>query len=200
MKWLLILLPIIFILLLLFPVEFKIYYAFKNGRSSLKISTSYLFGLIKPELNPFDDKKEKKAKEEKSDEVKRDNESKGFLKLEEYRELIDYIIKRIAIEEIVWETEIGLTEAYYLSLLYGFMWWVKSFIVGYLHLKKEVKNIKINTFPVYSKNTFGSQFNCIIKIKMVYIINIWIRIIKLYKGGGKNDGPSNRRPNENYNE
>lgn len=207
MKWLLVIIPAVIVLLLLIPVEFRILYILDNGKSSIKISTAYLFGLIKPELQPFDNKNDNKKRDEskekykeRNNKLKKERKQKGLKKLTKYRELIDYITKKVKIREFKWETKLGLSEPHYLSILYGFMWSIKSLFVGYLLSKKEVGNIKINILPIYNSNTFRTQFNCIINIRMVYIINIWIWLIKLYKGGDKNDRPSNRSLNENYNE
>lgn len=193
MKWLLVIIPIITIIiisLLIMPMKLEILYVFKDGKSSLKITTSYLFGILKPEVQPFDNKKENNHMEGKT---------KGLKQLNNWT-LIDYIWEKIVIEKFKWETDIGLIEPHYLSILYGILWSIKGFITSYLISKKEIQELKINIIPLYNTDTIAIRFNCIIKIRMVYIINIWIKILKSYKGGEKNDRPSNRRLNENYNE
>jgi len=172
-------------------MKLDLLYIFENGKSSLKISTSYLFGLIKPEIQPFDNKKDNNNMKEKS---------KGLKQFNEYVELIDYIWERIIIERFEWKTNIGLLEPHYLSILYGFLWSIKGLIVSYLMSKKEIDYMKVDITPLYNTDAIAIRFNCIIKIRMVYIINIWIRIIKSNKGGEENGRPSNRRLDENYNE
>ena len=60
MKWLFLLIPIIIIILLLSYVKLNIVYIFYNGKSKLNVSTSYMFGLIRPEVFPDGDNKNKK--------------------------------------------------------------------------------------------------------------------------------------------
>jgi len=180
------------------PMKLEISYVFHNGKSSFDISTSYLFGLIRPEIQPFDNKKEDKQTEKENKQM--EDKSKGLRKYSDYRIIIDYIWEKIVIEKFKWETDIGLQEPYYLSILYGFLWAIKSFIISYIMSKKEIDDMAINITPIYNTNKIATRFNCIIKIRMVYIINIWIRILKSYKGGEGNVRSSNRRLNENYNE
>lgn len=201
MKWLLVLVPLISLIivsLLIMPMKLEISYIFHNGKSSFDISTSYLFGLIRPEIQPFDNKKEDKQTEKENKQM--EDKSKGLRKYSDYRIIIDYIWEKIVIEKFKWETDIGLQEPYYLSILYGFLWAIKSFIISYIMSKKEIDDMAINITPIYNTNKIATRFNCIIKIRMVYIINIWIRILKSYKGGEGNVRSSNRRLNENYNE
>ncbi|GEM_PF-664390 len=201
MKWLLVLVPLISLIivsLLIMPMKLEISYVFHNGKSSFDISTSYLFGLIRPEIQPFDNKKEDKQTEKENKQM--EDKSKGLRKYSDYRIIIDYIWEKIVIEKFKWETDIGLQEPYYLSILYGFLWAIKSFIISYIMSKKEIDDMAINITPIYNTNKIATRFNCIIKIRMVYIINIWIRILKSYKGGEGNVRSSNRRLNENYNE
>lgn len=201
MKWLLVLVPLISLIivsLLIMPMKLEISYVFHNGKSSFDISTSYLFGLIRPEIQPFDNKKEDKQTEKENKQM--EDKSKGLRKYSDYRIIIDYIWEKIVIEKFKWETDIGLQEPYYLSILYGFLWAIKSFIISYIMSKKEIDDMAINITPIYNTNKIATRFNCIIKIRIVYIINIWIRILKSYKGGEGNVRSSNRRLNENYNE
>ena len=199
MRWLLILIFGLVILLLYLPVKFSIFFLFENGKNDIRVSFTYLFGLIKYEIKAFDNKNKAKC-EEVSERKKKEKRGKELKKIAEYKELIDYIIRKILVKKFYWETEIGLLDPYYLSIFYGFIWWVKSLIIGYIVSKKSIKNLNIKVLPLYNSNEFRSQFNCIINIRMVYIINIWILLVKLYKGGEKIDRPSYRRFNENYNE
>ncbi|MBZ2173777.1 DUF2953 domain-containing protein [Schnuerera sp. xch1] len=187
MKWLLILIPTIFITLIYSPVKFNIFYKVSNGYDKLKISTSYLFGLFKPEFQPF----KKKGNE---------NESSPIIRYFWYEELIKYTCNRMIIEYINWETTIGYSDPFYLSIIYGSIWWLKGIIISILMSNKDIQQIDTNVIPIYDKNQFDMRFNCIIKIRMVYIITIWIWFLKIYKGGEKIDRSSNRRLNENYNE
>jgi len=188
MKWLL-LVPVVIIILLLSYVKLTIKYIFYNGKSNLKISTSYLFGLIKPEIIPDDNKDSK----EKS--IEERNRS-SILKYRDYKNIFQYIFDKVIIEKLSWRTKIGLEDPFYLSMIYGSVWWIKSLIVSYILSRKETDKLNIEVLPCYNTNLLDTRFNCIIKIRMVYIINIWIRLLKIHKGGEKNDRTSNRRLDE----
>lgn len=197
MKWLLIVIPLVFIIFLFSYAKFNIYFMFNDGNSIFDISTSFLFGLLKPEIQPFDKNKENKSNSKSSQKEKKPPK---IIKYYDYEEIIKYLWKRIVFEELKWETKVGITDAFYLSVIYGNIWWFKSLLTSIFLLKKDSENIYINVTPIYNINHLETKFNCIIKIRMVYIINIWIWLIKLYKGGEKNDRSSNRRLNENYND
>ena len=193
MKYLLVLIPIFFFFLLYLPVKFEIKYTYSSDNSRLDISTSYLFGLFKPELYPFDKNKRENNK------FNTLNSIKPIIKDSQYRRLIDYIWDKSIFEEISWNTKIGLTDAFLVSIVYGILWSLKSIIVSFILTNKEIDNIDIDVTPIFNENQLDISFVCIIKIKMVYIITVWIRSLKLYKGREENDRASNRRVNENYN-
>ena len=192
MKYLLISIPFILILLLFLSVKFEIKFIYNNGCSRLNISTYYLFGLIKPELYPFDKKRYSNFKENR--------DSKAIIKKLYYKKLINYIWDKSVFKEINWKTKIGLTDAALVGIVYGVVWGLKSTLLGLVLRSKEIESIHIDVIPVFNENQLDIRFNCIIKIRMVYIINVWILLLKLYKGGEEVDRASNRRLNENYNE
>lgn len=195
MRWFLITAVIILgiLLILLFSyVKFNIKYKF-NGNSELRVNIEYLYGLLKPEIIPFDNKENTTKKDKKKNENK-------LSPIAQYKGLISYIFDRIVIEKLNWQTNIGYADAFSLSIIYGILWWFKSIIIGILMSYKDIKSVNIKVIPLFNTNQIDISFDCIIKIRMVYIINIWIRLLKLYKGGEGNDRSSNRRFNENYNE
>ena len=192
MKYLLISIPFILILLLILSVKFEIKFIYNNGCSQLNISTSYLFGLFKPEFYPFDKKKHGK--------FKRNGNLKLIIKNLPYRRLINYIWDKSVIKEINWSTKIGRTDAALVGIIYGIIWGFKSTLISLILRNKEIKSVDIDVIPIFNENQLHIKFNCIIKIRMAYIINVWIWFLKQYKGGEKIDRTSNRRVNENYNE
>lgn len=192
MKYLLISIPFILILLLILSVKFEIKFIYNNGCSQLNISTSYLFGLFKPELYPFDKKKHGK--------FKKNGNLKLIIKNLRYRKLINYMWDKSVFKEINWNTKIGLVDAALVGIIYGIIWSFKSTLFSLILRSKEIESIHIDVIPVFNENQLDIRFNCIIKIRMVYIITVWIWLLKLYKGGEEIDRTSNRRVNENYNE
>ena len=192
MKYLLISVPSILALLLFLSVKFEIKFVYNNGSNKLNISTSYLFSLFKPELYPFDKKRYRKLKKNK--------DSKLIIKNLRYRKLINYIWDKSVFKQINWSTKIGFTDAALVGIVYGTVWGFKSILISLILRSKEIKSIDIDVIPVFNENQLDIRFNCIIKIRMVYIIIVWIWFLKLYKGGEEVDRTSNRRVNENYNE
>ena len=192
MKYLLISVPSILALLLFLSVKFQIKFVYNNGSNKLNISTSYLFSLFKPELYPFDKKRYRKLKKNK--------DSKLIIKNLRYRKLINYIWDKSVFKQINWSTKIGFTDAALVGIVYGTVWGFKSILISLILRSKEIKSIDIDVIPIFNENQLDIRFNCIIKIRMVYIIIVWIWFLKLYKGGEEVDRTSNRRVNENYNE
>ncbi|MCF6465111.1 DUF2953 domain-containing protein [Clostridium sp. Cult2] len=195
MRYFIILTLFIIIILLILPIEFIVEYKYTGGYSKLNVRTSYLFGLLKPEIYPFD--KEKKSRHVNTGFIARitsiqdDNRFKKF---------VDIIWNKLVIKEINWETKIGFKDAYFVGIISGSLWCFKSIITSFLMSKKEIKNLYYNVIPIFDENYLDILFDCIIKIRMVYIITVWIWLLKLKKGGEKGGRTSNRRFNENYNE
>ncbi|NMB27155.1 MAG: DUF2953 domain-containing protein, partial [Tissierellia bacterium] len=184
--------PSILVLLLFLSVKFEIKFVYNNGSNKLNISTSYLFNLFKPELYPFDKKRYRK--------FKKNRDSKLIIKNLRYRKLINYIWDKSVFKQINWSTKIGFTDAALVGIVYGTVWGFKSILISLILRSKEIKSIDIDVIPIFNENQLDIRFNCIIKIRMVYIIIVWIWFLKLYKGGEEVDRTSNRRVNENYNE
>ena len=184
---------IVTIVLLILPIKFKIKYKYKNGDSRLNITTSYIFGLLKPEIYPFDkERRSRKYQTEGKDRIKSIYKDSG------YKKFIQIIWEKLILEQILWETKIGFEEAFLVGIISGSLWYFKSIIISLLLAKKDVKKLSYNVKPIFNQNQLDIQFNCIIKIRMVYIITVWIWIIRLNKGGEKFGRTSNRRSNENY--
>jgi len=204
MKWLILIISgviAVIIVLLLSYVRFNIIYIFYNGKSKLKVSTSYFFGLFKPEIIPDNDEKNNKSNKrslEKNKEAR--NDAFSLDKFSNYKEIFDYIIDKSNIEKLSWKTKIGYEDPFILSIAYGSIWWIIGIISSFILPKLNMEKINIEVIPNYNVNLFNTRFNCIIKIRMVYIINVWIKLLKLYKGGEKNDRTSYRGINEDNNE
>lgn len=114
--------------------------------------------------------------------------------------MINYIWDKSVFKQINWSTKIGFTDAALVGIVYGTVWGFKSILISLILRSKEIKSIDIDVIPIFNENQLDIRFNCIIKIRMVYIIIVWIWFLKLYKGGEEVDRTSNRRVNENYNE
>lgn len=195
MNYLFFLIPAIIILLLILPIKFRFKYSLIENEMYLNISSSYLLGIFSPEINPLD-KKNKNRK----------NSSKGIgdfrniIKGLDYTELIKYTWNRLDIEKLFFKATIGSDNPLVSAVLYGFLWNIVGIFSGYLSMHKDIEDFDVNILSTFENNCLNVEFDCIIKIKMVYIINIWIRLIKLYRGGVRNVRTSNRRINASYND
>lgn len=195
MKYLLVLIPAILIILLILPVKFRFEYTLIESEMHFKISSSYLLGIFSPEFNPLDRKK--KSKKSNSKPLK---SFKNIIKGLDYMELIKYIWNKLNIEKLEFKTKIGSTNPFISAMLYGLVWNIVGTSIGCLSMYKNIDNLDIDVLPAFEENNLDIKFDCIIKIRIVYIINTWIKLIKLYKGGVKNVRTSNRRTNESYND
>ncbi|WP_236908277.1 DUF2953 domain-containing protein [Clostridium sp. Cult3] len=166
-------------ILLLLPVQFNIYFLYRVDAIEFNISISYLFGLFSPEIYPFDKKKKTRGK--------------NSIKEVYTRGLMDYIWDKISFEKLTWKTNMGFKNAYLAAVVYGSIWSIKSIVISLILANKEIDEVDIDVNVNFNEELLDILFNCIIKIRMVYIINIWIRIIKMFKGGGKSVRTSNRR-------
>ncbi|NMB08031.1 MAG: DUF2953 domain-containing protein [Tissierellia bacterium] len=187
-------LAIVFLLLLLLPIKFRIELKIIENKMSIKLSSSYLFGLFSPEIYPKDSKRKKRSSSSNLKAIR------NTIKELKYIDLAKYIWNRLHIEKLQSIITIGTTNPFNTSILYGSLWSVKGIGISYLLKKKDINLLDIDIIPCFGKNQLDIDFHCIIKIKMVYIINIWIKLLKSYKGGEKNVRTPNRRVNEIYNE
>lgn len=195
MKYLLFLIVVIMILLLMLPMKFRFQYSLIGSKMNFNISSSYLFGIFSPKINPLDEKNKKKKKNSKDL-----GAFKNILKGLDYTELIDYIWDRLYIKKLHFKSTIGSDSPFIGALLYGLLWNIIGILTGYLSVYKDIEDFDVNILSTFENNCLNVEFDCIIKIKMVYIINIWIRLIKLYRGGVRNVRTSNRRINASYND
>lgn len=179
----------IILVLLILPLKIKFYYEFTDS-SKYKITITYLFGLIKKEI----DSTEKEKKENRRGLT-------NFRKIDAY-ELLRYFVDKGKIERLFLNVKIGLKDPFLLGILGGIIWSITSFIFGLILRDKtleEVKEKEIMVTPLFNQDIFQLFFLCIIKAKFVYIIIVYFKFVKKRKGGEIFARTSHRRFNENYN-
>jgi hypothetical protein len=180
----------IFSILFLIPFKFMIYYEFTN-QSKYKIIITYLFGLIKKEV----DSTSKDIEQNKNGE---DNSSKV-----NSIDFIRYIIDKGDIRKLYFRINIGFKDPSLLGIAVGIIWAIVNIIFAYFINSYDIDDIgdrDIQVIPIFDDDIFQLFFLCIIKVNLVYIITAYIRSLKIKKGGDSIAGTSNRRINENYNE
>ncbi|HEY8361403.1 MAG TPA: DUF2953 domain-containing protein [Tissierellaceae bacterium] len=184
----LILFLFILLILLIIPLKIEFYYEFTDY-SKYKVTVSYLFGLIKKEIDST--KKEKESKKSKS----------GLKKIDAY-DLLRYFIDKGQTKKIYLNIIIGIKDPFLLGIVTGIIWSISCLIYSFILKDKyinEIDNKYIMVTPKFNEDMFQIFFLCIIKVNLVYIIIIYIRYMKKRKGGGIFARASNRRLNENYN-
>lgn len=112
--------------------------------------------------------------------------------------LVKYI--KIEIEKINLKLDIGTYDVLLNTSIVFIISTVISILVPHLVDNKNYKNIYYKILPINkNKNLIDLKLNCIIKLKMVHIINI-LYMYLTRKGGDRFDGTSNRRAYDNCNE
>lgn len=96
----------------------------------------------------------------------------------------NYMLKKIKIETIIWETKIGYSDAAVCALATGCLWAIKSIIINYIYSKYKLIKFKYDVNTIYNENVFEIDFDCIIKFKVISIIKgILFSLLSIVKGG-----------------
>lgn len=160
-----------------------------NGIPFLKLDT---------EVNNNEDKEEKSIityKEMQKIQAK----LKRFFQL--YFHVLEYLRKNIKINYLLWITKFGTEDAATTAILSGFFWMIKGNLMAIIKNNMQCNEINLNVIPRFDEQIFKTMINCIISIKIGYIIIATIKFgyTFLRKGGVCNGKSSNRGVNENYN-
>ncbi len=233
LSWYWFLLPIpIWLMVGLSPVELNIQIKKRGNDERIDVGVHLFWRLINfdldiPKIITKKGKIEVEAEVEKPHRKPIIDKNKGFtlsfkMFLEGLCELIvkkDYILKKIKqfqkitkrivkLDKFEWETEYGVDDAALTGTLYGLVWQLKSTVLFLLNRTVKFRcNPSIKVYPEFNRFVFKTQLNCILKLRLGYIILIGMffstMVIK-YKiskklGGGKSVRSSNSRTNENSN-
>jgi len=116
-----------------------------------------------------------------------DQKTPALLPAGGYIKMFLMILKHLLVEEFNWDTIIGTGDAMYTALGTGSMWALQGTIIGYLSSLSTIKDLHINIQPDFRGSTIRSEFNCILKIRIVHIIitaiYIFWLIIRRYLNG-----------------
>ena len=112
--------------------------------------------------------------------------------------LVKYI--KIEIENLNLKLDIGTYDVLLNTSIVFIISTAISILLPHLVNGKNYENINYQILPINkNKNLIDLKLNCIIKLKMVHIINI-LYMYLTRKGGDRFDGTSNRRAYDNCNE
>ncbi|KJF28171.1 DUF2953 domain-containing protein [Clostridium aceticum] len=152
-----------------------------NGRN---IITANIYKKAKvSNTNAIEDEKEEK--EFNYDEIKIIIK-KGHYYYKKYCEVLHYIHKRITINKVLWKTNIGLEDAADTAIISGILWGIKSNLMTLLKRKLRPQRIYIDVVPCYVSKKFGVIFDCIVTLKIGYIIIAGIKLLSTKIKGGEN--------------
>ncbi|MGV8145026.1 MAG: DUF2953 domain-containing protein [Alkaliphilus sp.] len=99
-----------------------------------------------------------------------------------HKKNIQYLEKKVTVEEFTWETAIGLDDAAITAISSGALWAIKSNIVSILLSRYKFRDLHVDVKPCYDNECIFTDINCIIMFKTGHIINaaipIFLRKIK----------------------
>lgn len=147
---------------------------------------------------------EVKTNEEYSEKYKDDN--KSVVNINEFEKIIkkyrriykrfskyiipfmEHIKEKIKINNINWNTEVGLSDACETAIFTGTIWSIKSTIISFIYNNYNLYNSHINVVPNYNTATFKTSINCIFTIKVGDIITVGLKtLLAKAKDGVKNE-------------
>jgi len=94
-----------------------------------------------------------------------------------YNNTINYIRKKLLFEKLNWDTKIGTGDAAETAIITGLFWAVKSSILSVFNSKLRLNDIGVNITPVYETAQLKTRLDCIISLKVGYIIIACIKFV-----------------------
>ncbi|MBO8159952.1 DUF2953 domain-containing protein [Thermosyntropha sp.] len=107
--------------------------------------------------------------------------------IEENYKIYKYVLKNIVVEQLKWNTILGMKDAFQTAIITGILWAVKGNILSILSSLSKIKSIFIDIRPDFTGENKNSEFFCILNISIAHIIIIaayvlWLRIRRLRHG------------------
>jgi len=97
-----------------------------------------------------------------------------------------YMLTRIRLEKLYWNTSFGTGEPYYTGLITCIAWSFKGVIVSSVCRRFRTVTIPVfSVVPVFNRTGLMISFDCILKTRIGYIIITGIKIITALLIGGK---------------
>ncbi|RKD34542.1 DUF2953 domain-containing protein [Thermohalobacter berrensis] len=87
-----------------------------------------------------------------------------------FLEVKNYLLKKISIKKLYWNSKIGLEDAAITGIAIGLLWNFKNILIIFINNNIQSENISYNIIPEFNKKVFETKFDCIIRVKLVYII------------------------------
>ncbi|QUH26574.1 DUF2953 domain-containing protein [Serpentinicella alkaliphila] len=94
-----------------------------------------------------------------------------------YNKTINYIRRKIIFDKVYWNTIIGTGDAAETAVIIGILWGLKSGILSFINNKLKLDDIDLKVVPNYETTQLKTRLNCIISLKIGYIIIACIKFI-----------------------
>lgn len=188
LPYLLIIAMLIFLIVLI-PLYIDASFKMIDKDNKFKIKLIALGGLVKYTI--IDSKQlDEKRIEKKEKNISKENKAKKLYESygrDKYftKGVIYYLWRKIKIKKINWNTRLGMEDAAVLGIMTGVLWSIKGVIIGFILNNKIVEDLYVDVVPVYNTNNIEISFNCIIKVKIVYIITASFYGLKTKIKGGE---------------
>jgi hypothetical protein len=211
MKWLTIILIILFIILvtiLLTKLTVILDFYHGNDNDHLKLEFKIWFGIIKYKkeipLIKMDDnsptivvkdktkmgKDEKTTKEDENQVDKKDilssmNDAKELLKhVVKLHHIVRNFLRKISVKRVEWHTVIGVGDAAYTGMATGAIWAVKGSIIGIIsHYMKLKEMPRMTVTPYFQQSVSQTRFRCMFQFRIGQAMLAGLKLIKFWKGG-----------------
>ncbi|MCX7923295.1 MAG: DUF2953 domain-containing protein [Clostridia bacterium] len=199
--FLIIILSILFIVRIYIILEYEVI----GLNDYIKLTFSALGGLIKYEykikdrLHRISEKKEAKSTE--ADGIL--NKLRNLHKVYELMEKLKvYLKKKLWLNEVKLEIDIGTGDAYYTGIISGMLWAAAGVFTSIIANTFTTLKNRVCVRPNFMEKKFKAELYCIFSIKTVHIIVVVIKVLlhrlknKNLKGGVINGRTSNRRSDD----
>ena len=214
-------LAILFLIFLLFLIPLKVNIILKIQKSELEDQISLyirtLFGFVQYRLvMPFSDifyqelealfcikTDESKTNSNQNTHYKEQNKFYSFKdsnkkKYIKYYKILSPVIfsflNKLKFHCLHWTTDIGIKDAAVTGMLSGFLWIIKGHLISFLNNNVVCRNMSLAINPFFNKDIIRMHLDCIIGIKIGYIITASIKtaFLIITKGGEANEQSSHR--------
>lgn len=108
-----------------------------------------------------------------------------------YFHILNYVGEKIVIKQFLWTTKFGVGDAAVTGILSGLFWMLKSYMMTIIKNNMKCRHICLDIEPYFNKEIFKTSLDCIISIKIGYIIIAAIQFgYTFLRKGGRHDGQS----------
>ncbi len=98
---------------------------------------------------------------------------------EQYRPVLQLVLKHMDCTHLEWSTQFGLGDAALTGMGAGFVWMLKSFVIGFLHhYSRFSAKPDVQVRPVFGRAIFHTSFSCIFRLHLGDIMVVRLLLAK----------------------